>query len=81
MALRPCVPGAPSRRRRRQRNAQHAHVDLGLEHGQRLGREAGRHQHLDELLGDLLRRRAVDRRLKAMMPPKALVGSVWKALA
>jgi hypothetical protein len=40
---------------------QDAHVHLGLEHLQRLGREGGRHQHLDELLADGLRRRAVQR--------------------
>ena len=38
-----------------------AHVGLGLEHGQRLGREVGRHQHLDELLGDQLGTGAVQR--------------------
>ena len=38
---------------------QDAHIHLGLEDGQRGGREAGRHQHFHKLLGDLLRSRFV----------------------
>jgi hypothetical protein len=78
-ALRPVVPVGSAARR--QRDLQQPHVGLGLKTFQRLGREAGRHQHLDELLAHRLRAAPSSGRLKAMMPPKAEVGSVWKALA
>ena len=77
--LRPCpsARGAAGR----QVDLQNAHVDLGLEHFQRLGREAGRHQHFDELLAkSASAARSSSVQLKAMMPPKAEVGSVLKAL-
>jgi hypothetical protein len=47
MALRPCSQAV---RRPWAGDLQQAHIGLGLEHLQRLGREVGRHQHLDELL-------------------------------
>ena len=53
------VPGAGTAGR--QCDLQHAHIGLGLEHGQRFGRVGRRHQHLDELLGDLQSRIDIQR--------------------
>jgi hypothetical protein len=49
----PLVPGAVAPLG--QVNLQDAHVHLGLEHLQGLGRKAGRHQHFDKLFGNLQR--------------------------
>jgi hypothetical protein len=56
---------------------QHAHIGLAFENLQRFGAEARGHQHFDKLFANgFAQPRGRPRRLKAMMPPNAEVGSV-----
>jgi hypothetical protein len=63
-----------------QGDAQHAHIGLGLEHVQRLGVKAGAISTSTNCLATTCAAASSSVQLKAMMPPKAEVGSVWKAL-
>ena len=70
----------PLRKMSRKGDLEQAHVGLALEDFQRFGRELGAISTSTNCLLTWAAAAPSTTRLKAMMPPKALVGSVWKAL-